>query len=124
MAVAESQGESSDLIPKIATGFCSGVARTGNLCGALSGGIMGLGLLAGRCEPGTSVEVIYSLVQDLVSQFEEKFGAICCMELTGVHLGTAEGQVMFRERGQIEKCFEYVEEATRIVLQSAGSINK
>ncbi len=36
-AVAESQNIENDLIPRIATGFCSGVARTSCLCGAASG---------------------------------------------------------------------------------------
>jgi C_GCAxxG_C_C family probable redox protein len=40
MAIAESQGIQSDLIPKIATGFCSGIARTGSICGAVCGAIM------------------------------------------------------------------------------------
>jgi C_GCAxxG_C_C family probable redox protein len=119
LAVAESQGINSELIPKIATGFCSGIARTGSLCGALSGAIMGLGLLAGRAEPGASVEEIYAQVQDLISQFEGNFGAVHCLELTGVHLGTEDGQVRFRESDQIRKCLEYAEEATRMVLQHA-----
>jgi hypothetical protein len=80
---------------------------------------MGLGLLAGRSEPGTSVEEIYSLVQDLVSQFEGKFGAVHCLELTGVHLDTEGGQLRFRERDQIRKCLEYAEEVTRMVLLHA-----
>ena len=32
-AVAESKGISSDLIPKVATGFCGGIAHTCNICG-------------------------------------------------------------------------------------------
>lgn len=81
---------------------------------------MALGLLAGRSEPGAPVEEIYSLVQDLVSQFEERFGVVTCFELTGVHLGTEAGQLGFRESNQIQKCFEYAEEVTRMVLQRAG----
>ena len=50
-AIAENQDIQSDLIPKIATGFCSGISRTGGMCGAVSGGIMGIGLVAGRNSP-------------------------------------------------------------------------
>jgi len=53
LALAESMGVESELIPRIATGFAAGVARTGNLCGALSGAVMGLGLRYGRDAPET-----------------------------------------------------------------------
>jgi hypothetical protein len=33
MAIAESRGIQSDLITKIEAGFCSGIARTGGMCG-------------------------------------------------------------------------------------------
>ena len=78
LAVAESQGIQSEIIPMIATGFCSGVARTGGQCGALSGAIMGLGLLTGRKGPGESVDKNYAQVKKLVEQFGEKFGSINC----------------------------------------------
>jgi C_GCAxxG_C_C family probable redox protein len=117
LAVAESQGIQSDLLPKIATGFCSGVARTGGQCGGLSGAIMGLGLLTGRSEPGEPVDEAYVRVQELVERFEEEFGSIHCQTLTGCHLGTEEGQAKFRESNQAEKCLTYVEEVTRMVLE-------
>ena len=41
LAVCDHYGIQSPWIPKIATGFCSGVARTGGLCGAYTGAVMG-----------------------------------------------------------------------------------
>ena len=38
------------LIPKIATGFGAGIGGCGSVCGAISGGIMALGLKFGRNE--------------------------------------------------------------------------
>jgi C_GCAxxG_C_C family probable redox protein len=114
LAVAESQGIQSEVIPGIATGFCSGIARTGNLCGALSGAIMGLGCLKGRSDAGALVDEIYLLVQELVEQFEGEFGGITCYQLTGVCLGTEEGQIQFREMNKIQNCYDYVEGAVTI----------
>jgi C_GCAxxG_C_C family probable redox protein len=119
LAVAESQGIKSDLLPKIATGFCSGLARTGGLCGALSGAIIGLNLLTGRSEPNMPVDENYALVGELLDQYEEKFGSINCRELTGVDLGTGEGQAQFRENNQKGNCLNYAEEVTRMVLSLA-----
>jgi len=62
-AISESQGIQSDLIPRIATGFCSGISRTGGMCGAVSGAIMGINLVAGRNSPAESLEVSYDLTQ-------------------------------------------------------------
>jgi len=61
LAIAERRGIQSDLIPRIATGFCSGISRTGGLCGAVSGAIMGINLVAGRNSPSESVELSGSL---------------------------------------------------------------
>lgn len=117
MAVAESQGIQSDLIPKIATGFCSGLARTGGLCGAISGAIMSLGLITGRMVPGASVDETYESVQNLLEQFETRFGSTQCLSLTGVHLGTEEGQAEFLQNNQIEGCLTYVQFTTRFVME-------
>ena len=121
LAVAESQGIESDLLPKIATGFCSGLAHTGGLCGALSGAIMGLNLLTGRNEPDESTEENYALVNELIDHFTESFGAIDCRDLTGVDLGTEEGLTDFRAKNQIENCLNYAEDATRMVLSLADA---
>lgn len=116
MAVAESEGIKSDLLPTIATGFCSGLARTGGLCGALSGAILGINLRTGRTEAGASVEENYALVGALIDHFEEKFSSTNCKELTGVDLGTLQGQTQFKEKNRFEYCLHYVEEATRMVI--------
>ena len=121
MAVAEYAGIQSDLIPKIATGFCSGVARTAGQCGALNGGIISLGLLNGWRNPGAAVDEIYTQVQALISEFTKRFGSNNCQTLTGCHLGTTEGQERFRETGQLSLCLTYVETVTRLVIDMNAS---
>jgi C_GCAxxG_C_C family probable redox protein len=117
LAVAEHLEIRSEIIPRIATGFCSGVARTGGLCGAVSGGIMAIGLALGRDAPTDSVDPCYLAVRTFLDRFSDQFQAITCLELTGVHLGTPEGQAGFREKGQIKNCVNYTEEATRLVVE-------
>ncbi len=108
-AIAESRGIRSDLIPSIATGFCSGVSRTGGMCGALSGAIMGIGLVAGRNKPVESLEPAYTLVQKLIDRFEKQYGSINCCQLLGCDLGADAGQRYFMENQLIEKCWQYAE---------------
>ncbi len=117
IAIAESKGFQSDLIPKIATGFCSGVARTGGMCGAVSGAILAISALYGRREASEAdIEKNYALIQEFLSTFEDKFGSINCQELIGCHLGTEEGQAAFKANNRIEQCKDFVEEATRIAM--------
>jgi hypothetical protein len=56
MALAECMGVESGLIAKIATTFGAGMSREGEVCGALSGAVMGLGLRYGRNVPGFTQE--------------------------------------------------------------------
>ena len=117
LAIAEAKNIKSDLIPKIATGFCSGVSRTLNLCGALSGGIMSISLFTGRNSPEESVEPNYTLIQELVSRFREKYGSSNCYELIQCNLNTAEGQKKFVENNLDVECTQFTEEATRIAFE-------
>src|SRR5512135_3170894 len=116
LAIAESRGIQSDLIPRIATGFCSGVSRTGGMCGAVSGAIMGINLVAGRSSPAESLEPSYSLIQKLISQFEGQFGSANCRQLMGCDLATEAGQHYFLENNLMELCHQYAVEATRMAV--------
>ena len=117
MAIGDVYNVESELIPRIATGFCSGVARTSGQCGAISGAIMGLGLVTGRDSPDEPIEEIYALVRELIERFEDRFGSRNCQQLTGCDLSTPEGQERFETSNTIDRCYQYAEEATRIALQ-------
>jgi C_GCAxxG_C_C family probable redox protein len=117
MAIAEFKGIQSDLIPRIASGFCGGVANTNGMCGAVNGAIMALNLVFGRNEPIESKELNYEKVKFLIREFERKFGSIQCPVLTGCDLSTETGQQKFNELNVHEKCLGYTGEATRLVLK-------
>jgi C_GCAxxG_C_C family probable redox protein len=120
LAIAEEKGIESDLIPKIATGFCSGMARTGGVCGAVSGAMLALNLVTGRSTPEESIEENYVSIRELLNSFEEKFGSTNCMELVECDLGTEEGQKFYEENNRFVQCLEYVGEATGMALEKIG----
>jgi C_GCAxxG_C_C family probable redox protein len=116
MAIAVHRGVHSDLIPRIATGFCGGMSRTNGTCGAVSGAIMSLGLALGRNSPDESVDTAYTATRKLLDRFGRTFGSTNCRQLLGCDLGTPEGQATYRADNLIVQCRHYTEEATRIAL--------
>jgi C_GCAxxG_C_C family probable redox protein len=124
LALAKAQGIESDLLPKIATAFCSGMARTCGTCGALTGAILGVSLTLGRSNASESVQPSYTATQRLIREFEQEFGARDCNDLLGCDLNTPEGQATFRENRLGERCAKYTgkaaEIAARIVSESNG----
>ncbi len=111
-AIAESRGIKSELIPKIATGLCGGIAKTGGICGAVSGGVLVINMLAGRNSAGQSTEANVRLVRALLSEFETKFGTTKCERLMGCRLDTPEGYRFFKENKLREtKCQTFTKEA-------------
>jgi C_GCAxxG_C_C family probable redox protein len=116
LSVAEGKSIHSELIPKIATGFCSGISRTCGICGAVSGAIMAINLFYGRSLPDEPVEPVYTMVRELVDMFESKFGSTNCKQLTGCDLGTDEGRKTFMKNKLIGQCRNYTEEATRMAM--------
>lgn len=117
LALADELGIESELLPRIATGFCSGMGRMRGPCGALTGALMGVGLALGRSGPGASVGPSYIAAQRLVSEFEQAFGARDCHALLGCDLATEEGQAAFRERKLGERCARFTGKAAEIAAR-------
>jgi C_GCAxxG_C_C family probable redox protein len=117
LAVAENCGITSGLIPAIATGLCGGVGRTCRLCGAVSGGVLGLNLVFGRSTPLDKPDAAHRAVQALLKEFEGQFGNLDCEKLLGCRLDTPEGQGAFFQKLRAEKCEPYVEAAARIASE-------
>jgi C_GCAxxG_C_C family probable redox protein len=99
--IAEKHGIDSPLIPAIASGFGSGMARSeGGLCGAFSGGVMALSLLQGRTTASAPKDPLYHNVQLFKAQFEKAFGSCECAKLLGFSLSSPDAGEKFQE----EKC--------------------
>ena len=62
------------IIPRVATGFGGGLSRNGDVCGALTGGIMRIGLAAGRNSAEESRDRCYEAVDRFYSAFVKEFG--------------------------------------------------
>lgn len=122
LALADAQGIESDLLPRIGTAFCSGMARSCGPCGALTGAMMGVSLALGRAQPQQSVGPAYVATQRLIREFEQEFGARDCHELLGCDLNTPEGQATFREQRLGERCAKYTGKAAEIAARLLAEV--
>lgn len=122
MAIAVSQNIKSELIPRIASGFCGGMALTNGLCGAIAGGVMAINLIYGRDNNHQNKDINYQKVQEFISEFKARFGSLNCPDLTDCDLSTDEGKEKFDVLNVHKKCTHYTVEATRLVYNSIKSI--
>ncbi len=75
-------GLSSEQAKQLGAGFCGGMGEAGCTCGALSGAIMGLGLLLGPHAKGCMGKKPFrQLARTMHDRFHEKFGSTCCRVL-------------------------------------------
>ena len=105
-AFCEDLGFDKNTALKLACGFGAGMARKQEVCGAVTGGIIALGLRYGRGEgqDRTLTEETYRKVRELTAQFESEHGTCICRDLlNGCDLGTPGGQQYFKENDLLNK---------------------
>ncbi|MBN1575631.1 MAG: C_GCAxxG_C_C family protein [Chitinispirillaceae bacterium] len=89
---------SEDTALKIAAGFGGGMGRKQEVCGAVTGAIMVIGLLYGRGnnDSQTKNETSYLKVRQFIDSFKKEYGTIVCKNLlNGCCLLTEAGQKEF-----------------------------
>ena len=99
IALSRALGVESDIIPRVATGFAAGVARTGQICGAFSGAVMGLGIKYGRDEPITPPKGrVYWFSRDLAEDFLKNYGSLTCEGVLGLNIDEPADYEEYRSR--------------------------
>ena len=83
-------GLAPEIAVRITSGLPEGFGRSGCTCGALSAGIIALGLFLGRNGPGIlNNRRVYAASRELHERFKTTFGSTCCRVLTkNIELGT------------------------------------
>jgi C_GCAxxG_C_C family probable redox protein len=115
----EDTGLERETALKLATGFGAGLARRQEVCGAVTGAVMAIGLRHGldNAENNEAKERTYRLTRELMDRFVAEFGSFWCRKLLdGCDLTTAEGQKLYKEKGLAEGvCRPCVRGAVRIL---------
>lgn len=87
-------GKTGENLPRCATGFGGGMGGTHEeACGAFTGGIIALGCLYGRMEPGADKTKVNELASAFRRSFLDRFGATRCQTILD---GFGEQQNMMR----------------------------
>lgn len=116
-AFATEMGIDEELALKIATQFGGG-ARKGEMCGAVSGALMVLGLKYGHCHSDNAEEKAraYRISEDFMNRFILKNGTVVCRELLGYDISLPEDMKKIKELNLFKTtCPEMIKCATEIV---------
>ena len=125
-AVAEARGMACPAcIPGVALAMGGGVGHTGHVCGALTGGVMVIGLATDRAAPGGPVEkkrAAYHAAGEYVRAFAAEFGSADCRGILGFDWSEPDAMARaLRENVKRHKCTPCVRwaaaEAERIIGQ-------
>lgn len=111
----------SELVPKVATAFGGGMGRCGSVCGALTGGLMAIGIRYGTNEPSAEKRSKASkLAEELYRTFEKQNGTVMCRELIGFDLSEEKQRRRAYEEDVFElKCTFFVKR----VVESLASLD-
>lgn len=106
------------IIPRIGFGFAGGIGNTGEVCGAVAGAVMAIGLKQDRGKTMEEAFQTLAVVQEFRRRFEKEMGTIHCRELTGADLTTPEGIERFMNSDTPQTvCFPAVGAAYKLVVE-------
>lgn len=102
----------------VSGGFGGGVGSTGNICGAVSGGVMVIGVKYPRTDPHNKEarQANIKMTREFLTRFKDRNGSIECRDLLGFDLGVPEEAAQAREQKQFETiCPKMVRDAAEIL---------
>ena len=123
---AEDFGLDGKLALKVSSGFGGGIGRGGDICGAVTGAVMVLGLkiFSPEADIQQSKAKVYEIVKEFKKRFKKRHGSIVCRRLLGCNIATAKGAARVVEDDLHNKvCAGLVRDAVEIVEEMKGEKN-
>jgi len=74
------------------------------VCGAVSGGVLAIGLLYGQDQAGEAMPEAYTKTAEFVRRFAEVNGAVRCIDIIGLDVSSEEGHREYFARNLKETC--------------------
>ncbi len=112
-------GLSREHAARVGCAFGGGMPAAGQICGAVSGALMVLGLALGEAADDEGAQKrTGAAAQELWTQFQARHGSVSCRELLGVDIGTSEGLNAAMRKGVFRSvCPALVRDAAGIAAQ-------
>jgi len=107
---------------RASTAFAGGGVRRGHMCGALSGALLFIGLLAGRDDLEMREQAVRGLgyCDKVYRSFEEKFGTVLCRQIQKTLYGREYELTRQEERDEMHALMERMEFACPQVCGEAA----
>jgi C_GCAxxG_C_C family probable redox protein len=119
LAFSDVTGLDDDTAAKLSSSFGGGLGRTREVCGAVSGASMVLGVLRGYSDPKDmeAKKNHYHLIQEFIRRFKEQNGSIICRELLAGVKGVEGSEPEARSESYYKKrpCAELVRISAEIL---------
>ena len=108
----------NEMAKKIACGFGAGISKTGNICGAVSGAVLVIGLKYGKAKQGddAATDKTRTIVREFMKEFTKRHGSVNCTELLGFNLSNPDEYEKAHEMKLfMTKCPDLVRDAAAIL---------
>jgi len=118
LAFSKAMGVVCPAFPMVATAFGGGIGRLCQECGALTGGILAIGLMYGRSKANETEkrDRSYAVARAWYKEFQKRFSSVKCIEIQGTDLlNEEEAQKTAKERHAL--CDKVVGEGARILVR-------
>ena len=112
------RGISRETAIRVAQAFGGGIGKTGNLCGALTGGLMVIGTHCAAIDAADTAAKAraHKLAQAMMNEFARCNGSLLCRDLIGCDMRTSEGMQHFQKTDAMHKvCAKAVRTAVEII---------
>jgi C_GCAxxG_C_C family probable redox protein len=117
-AYAPELGMDKDLAARAGRGMAGGIGTLGNVCGAVSGAALVIGLKTTNENNIHNMEAGYKTmeaVKEFVARFEKQHSSIKCRELIGYDISTREKSEAAMKDNAFANCPKFIESAVTIL---------
>jgi C_GCAxxG_C_C family probable redox protein len=111
-------GFSEEQALKVSSAFGGGMGHNDEMCGAVTGALMVVGMKHGRVrvDDEEAKTRCYKAAGEFMTQFKNIYGSVQCTDLLGCDLSSEQGMQQARERGLFNTlCANFVRDAAGIL---------
>jgi len=112
---AESAGIEAEELIKSTVAFGGGMAYAGEVCGAVTGAVMIIGVRHGGTLEGD--DRANEIAAEFIEKFKARHPSVRCRDLTGYDISTHGKERIAAKRGAYKKCAGYVRDAGQLLRE-------